>query len=137
MKDLLSRLMCAGQAAGSKARASVLAPETPKAATVDSWDGSWQALQATADQLSQADIPSSAKDPVAQRLANAMQAAAVPMHAAQMASVIMRQALCQAMDTFSAAAEAQTNSLKAPLAKSSAKAAAASKKVSVVESGIQ
>lgn len=97
---------------------------------MDSWDGSWQALQATAAQLSQADIPDTAKDAVTEQLASAMRAAAVPMHATQMASVIMRQVLCQAMDAFSAAAEAQTAALKAPPARASAKAAAASKKVS-------
>ncbi|KAK9831554.1 hypothetical protein WJX74_000012 [Apatococcus lobatus] len=117
-----------GAAAGGKMRASVLAPEPPKAATLDSWDSSWQALQATADQLSQAEIPGSAKDAATQQLANAIQAADVPMHATQMANVIMRQALCQALDAFCTAAEAQMSALKAPSAKPSAKAAAASKK---------
>ena len=111
-------------------RASVIETEPPKTATVDSWDGSWQALQATADQLSQAALPNTAKGAVTEQLATAMRAAAVPMHAQQMASVLMRQVLCQAMDAFSGAAEAQMTLLKVPLGKLSAKGAAASKKVS-------
>ena len=87
------------------------------------------AVQAAAEQLGQADIQSTARDEVSGSLTKAVQAAAVPMHASQMAQLVMRQALSQALDVFCAAAESQAAVPRTP-PKTSAKAAAASKKVS-------
>ena len=105
-------------------------PQTPRSVLPgSSWDGSWQAIQTAADQLSQADIPGGAKDEVAGSMAKAMKAALVPMHATQMAHIVMRQALGQALDVFCAAAEAQAAISRTP-PKPSAKASASTKKVS-------
>ncbi len=108
-------------------------PPAPKAAVVDTWDGSWQAVKAINEQLSLAEIPSAAKEGAAEALAQAMQAGMVPMHATQMAHLVMRQALGLAMDTFCATAESQLAIQRTP-PKASVKAVAASKKVSTSQS---